>query len=46
MKAQRGTLSLTLALDEGMGTGSFPGVKGPGRGADHPPPTSTGVKNE
>jgi hypothetical protein len=23
-----------------MGTGSFPGVKRPGRGADHPPPTS------
>ena len=22
-----------------MGTGSFPGVKRPGRGADHPPPT-------
>ena len=21
-----------------MGTGSFPGVKRPGRGADHPPP--------
>jgi hypothetical protein len=21
-----------------MGTGSFPGVKQPGRGADHPPP--------
>jgi hypothetical protein len=29
-----------------MGTGSFPGVKRPGRGADHPPPTSAGVKNE
>ena len=23
-----------------MGTGSFPGVKWPGRGADHPPPSS------
>ena len=23
-----------------MGTGSFPGVKRPGRGADHPPPFS------
>ena len=23
-----------------MGTGSFPGVKRPGRGADHPPPSS------
>ena len=22
-----------------MGTGSFPGVKRPGRGADHPPPS-------
>jgi hypothetical protein len=29
-----------------MGTGSFPGVQRPGRGADHPPPTSAGVKNE
>jgi hypothetical protein len=27
-----------------MGTGSFPGVKRPGRGADHPPPSSAGVK--
>jgi len=27
-----------------MGTGSFPGVKRPGRGADHPPPSSTKVK--
>jgi hypothetical protein len=27
-----------------MGTGSFPGVKRPGRGADHPPPSSTEVK--
>jgi hypothetical protein len=26
-----------------MGTGSFPGVKWPGRGADHPPPSSAGV---
>ena len=26
-----------------MGTGSFPGVKQPGRGADHPPPSSTEV---
>jgi hypothetical protein len=25
-----------------MGTGSFPGVKRLGRGADHPPPTSEG----
>jgi len=23
-----------------MGTGSFPGVKRPGRGVDHPPPSS------
>jgi hypothetical protein len=27
-----------------MGTGSFPGVKRPARGADHPPPSSAGVK--
>jgi hypothetical protein len=27
-----------------MGTGSFPGVKRPGRGADHPPPSSAEVK--
>jgi hypothetical protein len=26
------------------GTGSFPGVKRPGRGADHPPPSSAEVK--
>jgi hypothetical protein len=26
-----------------MGTGSFPGVKRPGRGADHPPPSSAGL---
>jgi hypothetical protein len=29
-----------------MGTGYFPGVKRPGRGADHPPPPSAGVENE
>jgi hypothetical protein len=29
-----------------MGTGSFPGVKRPGRGADHPPPSNTEVKKE
>jgi hypothetical protein len=28
------------------GTGSFPGVKRPGRGADHPPPPSAEVENE
>jgi hypothetical protein len=28
------------------GTGSFPGVKRPGRGADHPPPSSAEVKKE
>jgi hypothetical protein len=28
------------------GTGSFPGVKWPGRGADHPPPSSAEVKKE
>jgi hypothetical protein len=27
-----------------MGTGSFPGVKRPERGADHPPPSSVEVK--
>ena len=27
-----------------MGTGSFPGVKRPGRGVDHPPPSSTKVR--
>jgi len=27
-----------------MGTGSFPGVKRPGRGVDHPPPFSAEVK--
>jgi hypothetical protein len=27
-----------------MGTGSFPGVKRPGRGVDHPPPSSAKVK--
>ena len=26
------------------GTGSFPGVKWPGRGVDHPPPSSAEVK--
>jgi hypothetical protein len=29
-----------------MGTGSFPEVKWPGRGADHPPPSSAEVQNE
>ena len=27
-----------------MGTGSFPGVQRPGRGADHPPPSSAEVE--
>jgi hypothetical protein len=27
-----------------MGTGSSPGVKRPGRGVDHPPPSSAEVK--
>jgi len=27
-----------------MGTGSVPGVKGPGRGVDHPPPSSVEVR--
>jgi hypothetical protein len=29
-----------------MGTGSFPGVKRPGRGADHPSSPSAEVENE
>jgi hypothetical protein len=29
-----------------MGTGSFPGVKRPGRDADHPPPPSAEVEHE
>jgi len=28
-----------------MGTGSFPGVKRPGRGVDHPPPSGAEVKD-
>jgi hypothetical protein len=29
-----------------MGTGTFPGVKRPGRGADPPPPSSAEVRKE
>jgi hypothetical protein len=29
-----------------MGIGSFPGVKRPGRGVDHPPPSSAVVKEK
>jgi hypothetical protein len=29
-----------------MGTGSFPGINRPGRGADHPSPSSAEVENE
>jgi hypothetical protein len=29
-----------------MGMGFFPGVKRPGRGADHPPPSSAEVKKD
>jgi hypothetical protein len=29
-----------------MGTGSFPGVKRPERGAEHPPPSSVEVKKQ
>ena len=29
-----------------MGTGSFPGVKRPGRGVDHPPPLAPRLKKE
>jgi hypothetical protein len=28
------------------GTGSFPGVKRPGRGADHPPPSSAELEHD
>jgi hypothetical protein len=28
-----------------VGTGSFPGVKRPGRDADHPPPSTAEVEN-
>ena len=34
----------THPVSYALGTGSFPGVKRPGRGADHPPPSSTEVK--
>jgi hypothetical protein len=29
-----------------MGTGSFPGIKRPGRGSDHSPPPRAEVVNE
>jgi hypothetical protein len=29
-----------------MGTGSFPGVKRPGRGVDHQPPASAEIEND
>jgi len=29
-----------------MGTGSFPEVQRPGRGVDHPPPSSTEIKTD
>jgi hypothetical protein len=32
-------------LYDTMGTGSFPGVKQPGHGVDHSPPSSTEVKD-
>jgi hypothetical protein len=35
-----------MLLVSEMGTGSFPGVKRPGRGANHPPPSSADVTNE
>ena len=45
------SFSATVQIDPGahpafytMGTGSFPGVKRPGRGVDHPPPSSAEVK--
>jgi hypothetical protein len=48
-----GEISRTRLTDPGvnpasctMGTGSFPGVKRPGRGVDHPLPSSAEVTNE
>jgi hypothetical protein len=35
---------LNVRLHVSMGTGSFPGVKRPGRGVDHPPPSCAEVK--
>jgi hypothetical protein len=40
------TGSETRPASGAMGTGSFQGVKRPGRGADHPPPSSAEVKKE
>jgi len=37
-------LNNSLNMFRTMGTGSFPGVKRPGRGVDHPPPPSAEVK--
>jgi hypothetical protein len=34
----------TLTTSYTMGTGSFPGVKRPGRGVKHPPPSSAEVE--
>jgi len=38
------TVSAAHPASYTIGTRSFPGVKPPGRGVDHPPPSSTGVK--
>jgi hypothetical protein len=45
--ARGGTSTVYLTLfTSTLGTGSFPGVKRPGRGADQPPPPSAEVENE
>ena len=38
------TTVITTTTTTTLGTGSFPGVKWPGRGVDHPPPYSAEVK--
>jgi hypothetical protein len=43
---QTGPEALPASNTRTMGTGSFPGVKRPGRGVDHPPPSSAEVKKE
>jgi hypothetical protein len=36
--------NIRVLIGHTMGTGPFPGVKRPGRGIDHPPPSSAKVK--
>jgi hypothetical protein len=38
--------SVGIATGYGLDGRPFPGVKWPGRGADHPPPPSAEVENE